>query len=41
MATVFAALEASGIERRDIQTSDLSLGAIWEPATATASSRRG
>jgi uncharacterized protein YggE len=31
MTAVFAALEASGIERRDMQTSNLSLGAIWEP----------
>jgi uncharacterized protein YggE len=31
MAAVFAALEAAGIERRDMQTSNLSLGAIWEP----------
>jgi uncharacterized protein YggE len=31
MTEVFAALEASGIERRDMQTSNLSLGAVWEP----------
>lgn len=30
MAEVFAALEAAGIERRDIQTSNLSLGAVWD-----------
>ncbi len=30
MTAVFAALEAAGIEARDIQTSDLSLGAIWD-----------
>lgn len=29
MAEVFAALEAAGIERRDVQTSNLTLGAIW------------
>ena len=30
MAQVFAALEAAGIERRDIQTSNLALGAVWD-----------
>lgn len=30
MSGVFAALEAAGIEARDIQTSNLSLGAVWD-----------
>lgn len=30
MTAVFAALEAAGVERRDMQTSNLSLGAVWE-----------
>lgn len=30
MNAVFAALEAAGIERRDLQTSNLSLGAVWD-----------
>jgi uncharacterized protein YggE len=31
MAAVFAAIEAQGIERRDMQTSQLSLSPVWEP----------
>jgi uncharacterized protein YggE len=31
MATVFAALEAAGIARRDLQTSQLSLSPVYEP----------
>jgi uncharacterized protein YggE len=31
MTRVFAALEAAGIDRRDMQTSNLQLGAVWEP----------
>ena len=31
MTAVFAALEAAGIERRDLQTSQLSLSPVYEP----------
>ena len=31
MTAVFAALEAAGVERRDMQTSQLGLNPVWEP----------
>ena len=33
MRAVFAALEAAGIERRDMQTSQLTLNPVWEGTT--------
>ena len=41
MAAVFAALEAAGIARRDLQTSQLSLSPVYEPYRDGAEERHG